>query len=95
MERYDQNHLKINERNERNRHYYKGHTKDPKPLKIYTPVIVLNQITGKWDKTGIIVGVGKRRDYATVFAMLLLCYGRLRKPVPVSKFARPHMLQFS
>ena len=31
--------------------------------------------------------------HAAVFAMLLLCYGGLRKPEP--KFASPHTLQFS
>ena len=60
MEKYDRNHAKINDRN---KHYYNAHAKDLKPLKIQTPVIVQNPITGKWDKTGIIVGVGKRRDY--------------------------------
>ena len=59
MEKYNRNHLI----NERNKHYYNGHVKDLKSLKIHTAVIIQNSITGKWDRTGIIVGVGKRRDY--------------------------------
>ena len=43
--------------------YYNTNARDLKPFSVGTHIHIQDTISKKWDRTGIIVGVGERRNY--------------------------------
>ena len=60
IEKLEQNKSKLQDRAKQ---YYNRNAKDLPPLHIGDHVILQNPANKKWDRTGIIVSIGKRRDY--------------------------------
>lgn len=71
MNEFDRKNANIKERVQNN---YINSAKELSKLKIEDSVIVQDTLNKRWDKTGKIVGIGRRRDYTVIFPSGILAW---------------------